>query len=298
MLRRGLVFGLVATVVLAAVLSRGEPAGVAAAQASGDARLLAYEAVDGIHLIRADGHGDYLLKTSIPGDGNPRWSPDGRYLVVWRTDRQSDLFLLDVMHGRRQRLTNTPPNDEYPTWSADGNSIIFESDDSGGWRLYRLDLRSGRIARIYEDQWGISADVAADGSLTFTDPDLWRVFIGHPPAERTTKVPSRLDAYASAWFPDATRIAYTTTGDWPDESPRSEEIHAIMTDGTGDIRLTNNHVRDNDASVSPEADKIAFESGRFGWDEVMLMNPDGTHQKRLTYRTDGYACCASWQPRS
>ncbi|NUR75284.1 MAG: Tol-Pal system protein TolB, partial [Thermoleophilia bacterium] len=51
-----------------------------------------------------------------------------------------------------------------------------------------------------------------------------------------------------------------------------------------------------DGRTSPDGSQVAFDTGRYGWDEVMVMNPDGTGQRRLTRELHGDACCPAWQP--
>jgi Tol biopolymer transport system component len=61
-------------------------------------------------------------------------------------------------------------------------------------------------------------------------------------------------------------------------------------------RITANDVRDGDPAISPDGRTIAFDSGRFGWSEVLLMDARGRHQRRLTRELEGDACCPSWRP--
>jgi Tol biopolymer transport system component len=65
-----------------------------------------------------------------------------------------------------------------------------------------------------------------------------------------------------------------------------------LTESAG--RLTANSVRD--PAISPDGGTIAFDSGRFGWSEVLLMDARGRHQHRLTRELDWHACCPSWRP--
>ena len=74
------------------------------------------------------------------------------------------------------------------------------------------------------------------------------------------------------------------------------EIARMDADGGGYRRLTANRVRDGDPAISPDGRTIAFDSGRFGWSEVLLMDARGRHQHRLTRELDGDACCPSWRP--
>jgi TolB protein len=47
---------------------------------------------------------------------------------------------------------------------------------------------------------------------------------------------------------------------------------------------------------APDGAHILFTSGRSGYDEVYVMNPDGTDQHRLTHFAGSYAEEADWRP--
>uniref|UniRef100_Q01TY9 Serine/threonine protein kinase n=1 Tax=Solibacter usitatus (strain Ellin6076) TaxID=234267 RepID=Q01TY9_SOLUE len=76
---------------------------------------------------------------------NPALSPDGRLLAVCVRDpatRKRDIWVYDLARGTSSRLTFDPADDFNPTWSPDGQSIIFASDRKGARDLYRK-LASG-----------------------------------------------------------------------------------------------------------------------------------------------------------
>jgi Tol biopolymer transport system component len=74
---------------------------------------------------------------------NPRWSPDGSSLVYEVTSDDghritgSDIFVIDRDGGNRSQLTNTPDRIErWPSWSPDGETIVFASEGA----IYLLPL--------------------------------------------------------------------------------------------------------------------------------------------------------------
>jgi Tol biopolymer transport system component len=67
-------------------------------------------------------------------------SPDGKRIAVERTDPQTqnkDIWLLDAAGGAATRFTSDPGWDAFPTWSPDGSRIVFTSNRSGVYDLYR-----------------------------------------------------------------------------------------------------------------------------------------------------------------
>lgn len=64
-------------------------------------------------------------------DDWPRWSPEGKRLVLVRRElatNQSCLWLKDVGTGAGRRLTKGP-DDRQPSWSPDGKRIVFRRGD-------------------------------------------------------------------------------------------------------------------------------------------------------------------------
>src|SRR5690349_6358245 len=59
------------------------------------------------------------------------------------------------------------------------------------------------------------------------------------------------------------------------ERDSNSEIYAMIMDGTGLLRLTNDAGRDVDPAWSPEGKRIAFASDRAGKSDIYVMNADG-----------------------
>ena len=74
------------------------------------------------------------------------------------------------------------------------------------------------------------------------------------------------------------QIAFTSKRDG------NYEVYVMNSDGSNQVRLTNNPSDDLYPSWSPDRSKIAFDSKRDGNEEIYSMNADGT-LKRLTNNT-------------
>jgi Tol biopolymer transport system component len=281
-------------------------AAVAAAPAAAPAReqVLAYEAPDGIHIVAADGRGDRLLRGSEPGDQNPEWSPQGDRVVLWTdADGAGDIVVIDVGSGRRTRLTESAEQgvdtDWFPSWSPDGSAIVFNSDRDGGdgRTIYAVSADGGRVRRVTRG-WG--PRFSPDGRLTFQLEG--RLVTTDAAGHGRREFPRRNGrSWAPSWSSDGNQLAHITNEPFT-SAPRETsgnptyEIARMNADGGGYRRLTANSVRDGDPAISPDGGTIAFDSGRFGWSEVLLMDARGRHQHRLTRELDGHACCPSWRP--
>ncbi len=100
------------------------------------------------------------LTSDIYSDFEPDWSNDGEKIIFassraksysqQRADNiehifdfdyhQTDLFVYDFKTKEITRLTNTPQNENYPTWSNRENAILYTSDAQGISNFYVMNL--------------------------------------------------------------------------------------------------------------------------------------------------------------
>ena len=264
---------------------------------------LAYSAPDGIHLVNADGTGNELLPASRAGDASPTWSPDGTRLAVvsqTTTGGYGQLYVLDLSSGARTVLAAAGKTAEAPSWSHDGTTIFY--DDSQLSKLYSIHPDGTGRARVLEDAYGYYPAAGPDGTLAYTyDDGGIAVYVTPiPPVGDLPGIPVVEDAWGPAWWPDGTSIAYMydrapiVGGNGSEDS--HVEIFRISKGTSSSVRLTHNNVWDGDPSVSPDGSLVAFDTGRWGWLEVAIMNADGSNRRRLTFELHGDAETPAWRP--
>lgn len=100
-----------------------------------------------------------------------------------------------------------------------------------------------------------------------------------------------IHAVASPALSGNGKIAFTSDRDG------NMEIYLMNTDGSGQMRLTNNSFRDDFPTWSPDGRQIAFLSQGEGVSSINLMNADGTNVRQITNLSFNSSLSGiSWSP--
>jgi hypothetical protein len=94
-------------------------------------------------------------------------SPDGTKLAlsIWKRPGFSDLYVMDLPAGELKALTQDPNEDFRPTWSPDGQYILFDSIRDETFNLYAVRVSDGKFFRVTNVVSGaFSPTVSPDGS--------------------------------------------------------------------------------------------------------------------------------------
>jgi dipeptidyl aminopeptidase/acylaminoacyl peptidase len=149
---------------------------------------------------------------------NPRVSPDGRSVIVYRTlQGGGDLWLLDGV--RMNRLTFDAALDDRAVWSPDGTRIVFRSNRTGLGDLYqKLTNGAGVEERLMASDQATSPNSwSGDGRFLLyhsvdpqTDTDLWVLpMVGDGKPSVFLKTPFR-ELWAR-FSPDGRWVAYQSS---------------------------------------------------------------------------------------
>ncbi|MBN2564326.1 MAG: PD40 domain-containing protein [Candidatus Eisenbacteria bacterium] len=119
-----------------------------------------------LYITGLDGGDAVRLTDDFFDEQDPEWSPDGRS-VVFASDRNAparedlkrtyDIFILDVESGGVRPLVLTAANEQQPTWSPDGRSIAYVSDEDGSPQLHLADLDSSTTFQATNLVGGVSS---------------------------------------------------------------------------------------------------------------------------------------------
>ncbi len=216
--------------------------------------------------------------------------------------RNSNIYLMSVDGSRIQQLTANRGSDFSPSWSPDGQSLLYTSDRDGQSNLLmRHPLAGGNPSLISstdpEVPWPLGSDAvfspdSTQIAFTVGDHGGEEIFIMNADGSNIRNITATdLDKERfPSWSPDGTHIAYTLfvfeDYDW--------DISIANLDGSGQRRLTG---RGDDAAPawSPDGSRIAYTSNRDGDDDIFIMNADGSNPVNLT-RNEGSDSSPTWSP--
>ena len=221
----------------------------------------------GIYTINADGSDERLLFSSNVARA-PVWSPDGTQIAFYfetegltapkkmcmgddcrtippQPQSESHLGVVDVADG----YLHQPYNDRFsfsPTWSADGEWLVYDGGDSGA-----------------------------------TPSELHGLCLTTVEGPNNTVLTNNVHDHFPVWSPDGTRIAfmhwqhdhweiYIMNADGSDRHP--------LTSSSAYVRPRPNNVS---PAWSPDGEQIAFLSDRSGKWEFYVMDADGSNQTKI-----------------
>ena len=228
------------------------------------------------------------------GDYNPAFSPNGQIVAFLRLLPESaDIYTVLVSGGEPQRLTFDKTFFWGLTWSADGHHIIYASQHSGVYSLWRIPFSGGAAERVALDGPNFffpnisrNRNRLAFMQTPVEDANIHSVEVSDATLSKNT--PTKLIAStrsegAPQFSPDGKRITFHSDRWGP------LEIWICDRDGKNLMKVTDLNKRAGSPRWSPDGQQIAFDLYEGGKGDIYAVNvEDGPPQPIVTDASDDH----------
>ncbi|CAN5330575.1 Tol-Pal system beta propeller repeat protein TolB [soil metagenome] len=223
---------------------------------SPDGRQLAYVSFEGdassifLQTLRTGERQQISAHAGV--NGAPAFSPDGRHLAMTLSDADGnlDIWIMDLASGELRRVTDSDAIDTEPAWTADGDTIVFTSDRSGGPQVYRVRARGGRPERLtfegnYNARPRVSPTKENELAVVHNDRGNYRIALVNT-ARNTLQIltEGRLDESPS-FAPNGNTIIYAT------QNGRQGVLATVSVDGLVQQRIVSEDGEVREPAWSP-----------------------------------------------
>lgn len=222
----------------------------------------------------------------------------------------NEIYVLNLADGSLTQLTANDQADWIPSWSPDGQSVVFTSHQGSNFDIWVMNGDgSGQASRIALAAWDDYPAWSPDGvQIAFASTETTdgvfnsEIFVGSSTADvqRVTFNTGR-DEWP-AWAPDGVTLANSSDRDG------DMDIYLFTADGNTVTQWTNEAAYDEQPAWSPSGEWIAFirkaedrnADGRIdleddtGFGDVWVGRRDGSEFRQLTF--DHQAAHPAWSP--
>ncbi len=237
------------------------------------------------------------ITSGILGYDDPSTSPDGRRLVFTAVQDDYDLIQLPLTGGPPQTLAANSRNELSPSWSPDGNQLVYSTDRTGEREIWMRNLKAGIDRPVVTPREFPPGATTALADPVFSPEGNRFAFVRYSIDSPVTiwveptvgGAPVRLTherIESPAWSPDGSSIA----GLVQRESPSQPAIVGVGADMSAHV-IPNSPICWTPLDWSPTGEWLACDTPG----GIALFSPDGakskvlptTHPAALTFAHDG-----------
>lgn len=250
-----------------------------------------------VEIIADQYDGDRVKYFTDRGATTMAVSPSGNELAFVI---RGDVYVTDAKYKTTKRITDTPAQERYVSFSKDGRTLVYDSDRDGYWQLFTATIKNpdekqfAYATEIVEEPLYKCATAAQqpvfspDGSKIAFLENRTEIRVIDP---KTKKVNTALDGkynysytdgdVSFSWSPDSKWLLadYIGIGGW-----NNTDIALVKADGTEVIDLTESGYSDGNAKWVLGGKAITYHTGKYGmksqgsWGnqgDILMMALDG-----------------------
>ena len=250
-----------------------------------------------LYVIDIDGQNQKLISKGKQFCGSPAWSPDDNKIAFVKNDDNVggtyDIYSINANGSNEIKLTSQ--NDNFsPQYFPDNNSIIYSCSNNNSTGVYKMNINGGNKKLLTPPGKSFGdPKISANGNMISITSNDWngsQIFImnsdGRDLKQITFTVSSKYydtgfprDGNANpVWSPNSDKLAYVS---YENGSP---DIFVINSNGTGNKRLTDTPLRDENPVWTKDGNYILFSSNRNPnvASQIYIMRTEGQLQMPLT----------------
>lgn len=174
---------------------------------SPDERYLAFTREGGLYVMKGDEKQQTRLSDDLAVLGQKAWSPDSSSLAF--VVKPSGIHTIRVDGTQEITLTNYAADFGDIVWSSDGDYIYFLSAHSGPLELYRVEAAGGQPIRLAAAQQYIDTFALSPDGRQVAFRDSKKVYVMNSDGGQIRQL---LDTYPNhlSWSPDGQYLAFAT----------------------------------------------------------------------------------------
>ncbi len=218
--------------------------------------------------------------------------PAGKLVFTCTPEKYNQICLLELGKRDPVRLTSRQANDYYPSFSPGGKQILFVSNKTGNFEIYRMNMDGQDEQQLTEDVGNLTApELSPDGKeIVFaskwgSDSSIWLMPAGGEPLPVTEGQWNEIDP---TWSPDGEQIAFASV------RGGGVELFVMNKDGSDIHQVTQGVERiGGRSSWSPDGTYLVFYAGPQGDRDIYLLEIATKDVTRLTFGGNNAGPCFS-----